>query len=232
MNEPILLQNLFRVIDETKNKHTVTLYNEKDEPLITFVLPGWQFLNDFVIDDPVLEFAIPQMDQIRIKINTVEDPEVIDPGGYYQTQIIINGKHLEDWLVDFEGATETKDGVTGLVPAPQAGDQDKYLRGDGTWSPVSGGGGSSSEAEDVHYDRSASGLSASNVQTAIDELAAEKLDKTGIRSTKNSIGSASNWNVGNTPTFTIENDSLVITPGENPSLTITPTTVVTDVVIN
>lgn len=37
------------------------------------------------------------------------------------------------------GATETTAGAAGLVPAPAAGDQDKFLRGDGKWVAVSGG---------------------------------------------------------------------------------------------
>lgn len=32
------------------------------------------------------------------------------------------------------GATATTDGTSGLVPVPQAGDQNKFLRGDGTWA--------------------------------------------------------------------------------------------------
>lgn len=32
------------------------------------------------------------------------------------------------------GATATRDGVAGLVPAPKAGEQDYFLRGDGTWA--------------------------------------------------------------------------------------------------
>lgn len=40
---------------------------------------------------------------------------------------------------DFTGATEIMAGEHGLVPAPQAGEQDKYLKGDGTWETVSGG---------------------------------------------------------------------------------------------
>ena len=40
-----------------------------------------------------------------------------------------------------EGATDQTDGVEGLVPAPLAGDENKFLRGDGTWAEVSGGGG-------------------------------------------------------------------------------------------
>lgn len=42
---------------------------------------------------------------------------------------------------DFIGATSTTAGVHGLVPAPAAGDQDKVLKGDGTWAEISEGGG-------------------------------------------------------------------------------------------
>ena len=36
------------------------------------------------------------------------------------------------------GATDETNGVTGLVPAPQAGQQDGYLRGNGEWdNPIS-----------------------------------------------------------------------------------------------
>lgn len=39
-------------------------------------------------------------------------------------------------LDDFIGATANTQGYRGLVPAPQAGQQDKFLRGDATWSKV------------------------------------------------------------------------------------------------
>ena len=35
---------------------------------------------------------------------------------------------------DFVGATSSTDGAAGRVPAPETGDENKYLRGDGTWS--------------------------------------------------------------------------------------------------
>ena len=35
------------------------------------------------------------------------------------------------------GATADRAGVSGAVPAPQAGDQDKFLRGDGSWASIS-----------------------------------------------------------------------------------------------
>lgn len=44
-------------------------------------------------------------------------------------------------LGDFAGASATQAGDVGLVPAPSAGDQSKFLRGDGTWATVSTSGG-------------------------------------------------------------------------------------------
>ena len=38
---------------------------------------------------------------------------------------------------DFTGATSITGGASGLVPAPSIGDEDKFLRGDGTWATVS-----------------------------------------------------------------------------------------------
>lgn len=35
---------------------------------------------------------------------------------------------------DFVGATESDNGSYGFVPAPESGEQDKYLRGDGNWT--------------------------------------------------------------------------------------------------
>ena len=45
---------------------------------------------------------------------------------------------LQDLLVysAMVGATETKDGIAGLVPVPIAGDQLKFLSGDGTWKEI------------------------------------------------------------------------------------------------
>ena len=41
-------------------------------------------------------------------------------------------------LPSFVGATSTNDGVAGLVPVPRAGDQGKFLSGDGTWVAIQG----------------------------------------------------------------------------------------------
>lgn len=45
------------------------------------------------------------------------------------------------YMVDMTGATAQGAGVAGVVPAPQAGDEGKFLRGDGEWADPGGGGG-------------------------------------------------------------------------------------------
>lgn len=62
------------------------------------------------------------------------------------------------------GATSQADGTAGLPPAPQEGDEGKFLKGDGTWGDVAG------SAEDIDYDNTESGLVADDVQDAIDEV--------------------------------------------------------------
>lgn len=41
-------------------------------------------------------------------------------------------------LIEMTGATASQDGLSGVVPKPIAGDQNKFLRGDATWAEVSG----------------------------------------------------------------------------------------------
>ena len=44
-----------------------------------------------------------------------------------------DGDAIKAMIDVMQGATASADGASGLVPAPQAGDQDKFLKGDGTW---------------------------------------------------------------------------------------------------
>ena len=45
---------------------------------------------------------------------------------------------IDNLVTTMVGATAQDDGVAGLVPVPSAGDQLKFLRGDGTWTTVDG----------------------------------------------------------------------------------------------
>lgn len=56
---------------------------------------------------------------------------------YYDGSQWINKSLAEIFSIivgPMRGATATTDGATGTVPAPQAGQQDLYLKGDGTWA--------------------------------------------------------------------------------------------------
>lgn len=49
------------------------------------------------------------------------------PDGHWET------KSIDELLAPFTGATINNDGLSGLVPAPRAGQNTHYLRGDGQW---------------------------------------------------------------------------------------------------
>lgn len=75
------------------------------------------------------------------KFTDTEYTDVSDTGSGLMTSA--QKKKLDD-ITTMTGATEAADGKSGLVPSPSAGNQDKFLRGDGTWAEISesGGGGS------------------------------------------------------------------------------------------
>lgn len=49
---------------------TVNLYDENDLLLITFVLAGYDCLDDFLMNDEVLELSFANLNKINIKIDT------------------------------------------------------------------------------------------------------------------------------------------------------------------
>ena len=128
------------------------------------------------------------------------------------TTVIITNDFVHE-NADMEGATAGSAGESGLVPAPQAGDQNKVLCGDGTWksieqtvvTPTYGSVGSASEGVDVLLDEITSWNAGSTptLGTAID---ADEIDS---------------WNSGSLPIFTIDNETVTYTAGSLPSLTYT-----------
>lgn len=82
-----------------------------------------------------------------VNINDLSDI-YIDNESLADKQILVYNETYERWentslsaiindaTSDFHGASAVAAGTHGLVPAPAAGDQNKFLRGDGTWQPV------------------------------------------------------------------------------------------------
>ena len=102
--------------------------------------------------------------KIYLEVEEPEDPDPDDPMSQYAGIIYNDGviditqedpNNLNELTIHFRddenktitipsasemtGATASTDGEEGLVPAPLAGDENKFLRGDGTWVEVSGG---------------------------------------------------------------------------------------------
>jgi len=65
-----------------------------------------------------------------ISDTTAEANEVLAGEVFYSA----SGQRSTGTLSDFTGATSSTAGTHGLVPAPAAGDQELFLRGDGTWA--------------------------------------------------------------------------------------------------
>jgi len=78
----------------------------------------------------------------------------------------LTGTQVNVILPAFTGATSGTAGAKGLVPQPIAGDEGKYLRGDGAWATVAGGGGGGAPTDADYLVRTANGsLSAERVVT-------------------------------------------------------------------
>lgn len=87
---------------------------------------------------------------------------------------------------DFTGATSQAAGAHGLVPAPTASDVDKYLKGDGTWHTVSGGGSSTlSGLSDVSIS------SPSNSQALVYNSTSSKWENTSLAGASDMTGATS-----------------------------------------
>ena len=65
----ITLEGLLKVIDSPKTV-TVNLYDENELLLITFGLPGYQALDDFLCDDEVTKIVLKNLYTIDVYIDT------------------------------------------------------------------------------------------------------------------------------------------------------------------
>lgn len=86
---------------------------------------------------------------------------------------------------DFTGATSSTSGTHGLVPAPNAGNQEKFLKGDGTW-------GTPTDTTYSVATQSKDGLMSSSDKIKIDNMDstyAKKSDISGIYKYKGSVAS-------------------------------------------
>ena len=65
----ITLEGLCKTISSTKNI-TINLFNEKGLLLITFILAGYDALDDFLMDDEVIKIEILTSTSLNVTIDT------------------------------------------------------------------------------------------------------------------------------------------------------------------
>lgn len=125
---------------------TPALYNglaQKDNDTLYFVTEaskntGKLYLGEKIISDGS---AGGNIDLTQTSINDFKDVVIgagVKDGDVlvYEDGLWINKPMSEAIVSLMTGATAEVRGQAGLVPAPQAGDQNKFLRGDGRWSTV------------------------------------------------------------------------------------------------
>lgn len=125
----------------------------KENPPLLMDVPVWfpgSFTYDVNVGDECLVVFVDNCIDAWWQSGTVSSPitarahdmsDGIAIVGLRSLPNVTEGTNLNDILKPFTGATSLTDGEMGLVPKPTIADVDKYLKGDGTWHTVEGGGG-------------------------------------------------------------------------------------------
>ena len=106
------------------NEHNIyTVYlTDSSDPINAFVIGTTSFGKYYSGE------GINVTDDTNIVSVLVDSESVI-----INSEGLLEAKPVFEKMVPFVGATASKDGSKGLVPKPEAGDQDKFLMGDCTW---------------------------------------------------------------------------------------------------
>lgn len=111
------MNNKVKFLRGTSGEYTVA---EKDSDAIYFTT-----------DDGKLYVGDKEVSGESITIDTVLSDTSENPVQNKVINAALNEKASKDTMT---GATSSADGTSGLVPAPASGDEDKFLRGNGTWA--------------------------------------------------------------------------------------------------
>ena len=120
-----------------KNNDTlyfVTTYDEEENPVSTDI-----YLGDMLVSGTanLSSAAMDFLNQLTQALDSdEEDPNKQLQDGQFLVYDVENNSWVPASLDIFTGATTESAGTSGLVPQPQAGDHDKYLRGDGSWADL------------------------------------------------------------------------------------------------
>lgn len=122
-----------KAFEQLVNKDSDTLYfiSEKDQEY------GQLYLGSKLISSAstLTSISIKDLNDVDLDENIENNASLIydKVSGKWIAKVIENS---DNSIAIMEGATSTLDGVSGLVPAPLAGEEAFFLRGDGVWAPI------------------------------------------------------------------------------------------------
>lgn len=122
---------------------TPTAYHKlsrKDPDTLYFVAEADAKVGQLWIGEKLIQTTIDEQGVIKY-INELHD---VDTSGAKQGSVLIYDEARDMWVAsddviivtEMVGATAQEKGQAGLVPEPQAGDQQRFLRGDGKWASI------------------------------------------------------------------------------------------------
>ena len=136
--EYMLSNNRDKISDDT----LYFIYDKEDQST------GKLFLGTRLISDGLEDVEHPGSSDGSFSLSNLEDV-TIDEESLKDFQILTYDEDTQSWVntdieeiinsisvSDMVGASADADGKHGLVPAPKQGDEDKFLKGDGTWADV------------------------------------------------------------------------------------------------
>lgn len=127
-----------RISDVEAVAHTHSNKNELDSIYSGFVDEHQALVEFKTVAEEEIDDLNNDVADLKTKIHTHSNKNILDSTtAPYTTQDKATLDELASITI-FDGASPTYDGFRGYVPAPLAGQQSYFLRGDGTWQPISG----------------------------------------------------------------------------------------------
>ena len=141
--QPITWSEMRDLLKVSSGKEVVLWLNNSGDDIYHVVKYCDDTTEFYIVDPDTVAYYYIQANaddptQTQFSIESVDLQKKLTAG----TNISISNQNVisatDTTYTDFIGASAYSAGSEGLVPAPSAGDQDKVLRGDGTWGTVSG----------------------------------------------------------------------------------------------
>lgn len=103
----------------------------KDSDTLYFISETNASTGSLYLGDKLIAGSISTSELGTVILNNVGDGDILMYDASQSAWINTSPPNLVDVM---QGATSSLNGIKGLVPTPKAGDQEKFLRGDGTWA--------------------------------------------------------------------------------------------------